>query len=282
MSASLSRRTVICAECEIEIPSTYNLKIHFQRYHPGKVCRAKGQSFLSFSATTKRKRDDDILLSPDPVAPESKEKQDPVDDKTDAKSEEIPTTSSSNEQENYTLSQDDPNSLLEEIQHILEKWKLRSTSSNTNIETKCEQGAEMKEKDTYYELELENRIKVCVCLKDIENLLTSSFSVDRIDDVLICNACIVNPENILLHDQNHTVPGLFRLQGVEHEKEKVQSRQLRHLKEHMISHLKSQKHQANIEKQKHQANIEKQKHQANIEKQKHQANIEKQKHQANI
>ena len=93
----------------------------------------------------------------------------------------------------------------------------------------------MKEKDTYYELELENRIKVCVCLKDIENLLTSSFSVDRIDEVLICNACIVNPENILLRDQNHTVPGLFGLQGVEHEKEQVQSRQLRHLKEHIKS-----------------------------------------------
>ena len=92
-------------------------------------------------------------------------------------------------------------------------------------------------------------------MKDIENLLTSSFSVDRIDEVLICNACIVNPENILLHDQNHTVPGLFRLQGVEHEKEKVQSRQLRHLKEHMISHLKSQKHQANIENQKKEAVI---------------------------
>ena len=295
MSASLSRRTGICAECEIESSSTYTLKIHFQRYHPGKVCRAKGQSFLSFSATTKRKRDDDILPSPDPVAPESKEKQDPVDDKTDAKSEEIPSTSSSTVQGNYTLPQGDPNSLLEEIQHILEKWELRSTSSNTNIETKCEQGAEMKEKDTYYELELENRIKVCVCLKDIENLLTSSFSVDRIDEVLICNACIVNPENILLHDQNHTVPGLFGLQGVEHEKEKVQSRQLHHLKEH-ISHLKSQKHQAETPsrntKQKHQAETPsrntKQKHQAETpsrnNKQKHQAETPsrntKQKHQA--
>ena len=48
-SIPLSKRKVICASCDQECSSRYNLKIHFATQHPKEVYREKGQSLLSFS-----------------------------------------------------------------------------------------------------------------------------------------------------------------------------------------------------------------------------------------
>ena len=65
-----------------------------------------------------------------------------------------------------------------------------------------------------------------------------------------CNMCSSNEEIV---DCQQKVPGIFRVQDVEYEKETVQSRRLRNLKRDLINHLKSNMHQHNVEKQNEEA-----------------------------
>ena len=55
VSESLSRRTQICAECDQPFSNANNPERHFDRAHPGKICRPKGRNLLNFSVPSKRK-----------------------------------------------------------------------------------------------------------------------------------------------------------------------------------------------------------------------------------
>ena len=54
---SLSRRTKIYAECDQPFSNANNLKRHFERAHPGQICRPKGQNLPKISVPSKRKHD---------------------------------------------------------------------------------------------------------------------------------------------------------------------------------------------------------------------------------
>ena len=43
----LSRRSIACKECGTVFERFENLKVHYERKHPGKACMAKGQSSIS-------------------------------------------------------------------------------------------------------------------------------------------------------------------------------------------------------------------------------------------
>ena len=81
------------------------------------------------------------------------------------------------------------------------------------------------------------------------------FFVDRVNMVLFCKTCIPVPENAILGEKQGVTPGVFSLEDIEYEKEKVQSRNLRRLKERLIKHLKTQTHEKYDAKQNEEARI---------------------------
>ena len=53
-----------------------------------------------------------------------------------------------------------------------------------------------------------------------------------------------------------TTVGIFKIHDVEYEGERVQSRQLRHLKERLLAHLKTQSHEKMVQKEKEKLRIQ--------------------------
>ena len=58
-SKPLSRRKVICGECEEEFDRYANLEQHFERRHPNKPCREKSQTSILSLFQAKRKKTDE-------------------------------------------------------------------------------------------------------------------------------------------------------------------------------------------------------------------------------
>ena len=140
-------------------------------------------------------------------------------------------------------------SLLQQIQSVIDQYKTPEFSISTMNERKVSVTADTQVVGSsqcdlvhVHDKDVVDRIRVCSSLRDIEDFLKESFMVDRVDDIVRCITCV--PDTVI----NHTSPGILKSHSVEYEKENVQSRNLRHLKENMINHLQSKTHQQNVEK----------------------------------
>lgn len=237
MSNSLSRRTVTCYDCNEDISSLYNLKIHYERQHPGKQCRQKGQSLLNFSTASKRKHDGDRAESNDSMLSK------PAENEPTGGASSISSLDNSFTQ-CLSKPQSVDSSLLEQMQSILDalKSQLGGSISNQNENPKCE-----------CDPELADRIQICAALKEIQAVLGEDYTIDRVNEILICKLCVPIPANITTERTQNT-PGIIKIQEVENTKQKVQSRELRNLKTHLIHHLKTDTHKINTEKQHEQLN----------------------------
>ena len=245
---SLSRRSITCAECDEELSNQYNLKVHFQRNHPGKIIRAKGQSFLSFTpAPHKRLRTEGVDKEPEPET-SNPETSNSTSDRSSLSADTRTSQDDQNKQSTGTNSQ----LVLEQIQSLLNTLNMNEKEKRPSDRRAEDDGTKLECKHEHDKIE--NRIKICASLKDIVTIMNETFFVDRVNDVLFCKTCIPNPENAFVGD-NQIGPGVFSLQDVEYEKEKVQSRQLRRLKERLIKHLETQTHLKCDEKQKEEARI---------------------------
>ena len=266
-----------CFDCDEELSNYFNLGIHYERQHPGKPCRQKGQSLLNFSTGTKRKNEGEKVsescstsltvlthtsslqsnnsettsFSGDAETPFS-----PVNEESTIVSHVSTRTSdnlsspNNNLHETQTLLYD--NDLLQQMQSLLDALKLQSSDGNSSMEVAVKENvpSDTKSNLSNADEELVNRIQMSTSLKEIEAVLDDDFSVDRICDRLICNLCITDIENISSHKQS--IPGLFTINDVENTKQKTQSRELRNLKTHLVSHIKTNIHQKNFEKQEEQ------------------------------
>ena len=231
---SLSRPAVTCNECDAKVSHQGNLKVHYERQHPGKLCRAKGQSVLNFSIAPKRARTDDT---------------DSAEVEQSFEAEIVAACSGTSDQEGSRIRKDgNSTDLLNQMQSLLDALKVQDGQGSSQLRATCPQDVNIDKSDNF-DLDVVDRVRVCASLKDIEEILKSSFLVDKINQFAACNACVPNPENQLFRSQQN-LPGLFKVEGVEYEKEKIQSRELRHLKEHMISHLKTKNHLLIIANQK--------------------------------
>lgn len=243
MSESLSRRTQTCAECNQPFSNANNLKRHFERAHPGKICRPKGQNLLNFSVPAKRKHDVN-----EPV-----EENNSGRINSDAKNE-----GDDEPQRSISQETDVSHSLLQELQSVIDQYKTRELiSSSENKRNVCVAregqvaGSSWCNEERHVgESEVGERLRVCYCLNDIETLLSDYFVVGRFDEIVRCLTCV--PDSIVHQEAS---VGIFKCRGVEYERENVQSRNLRHLKEHMNTHLSSATHRNNLEKKKEDARI---------------------------
>ena len=238
--SSLSRRAQACADCDQSFSNLNNLKVHFERCHPGKKCRPKGQTMLNFSNPLKRSYDGD----PTHYDKETESSPPPAEDSTQETQQVSKTMSSSSS--SFHIKETDI-SLMERMQSVIDQFKNKEMNS-TSIDNKTVNEEELLTGNDNNQCQIiinetEIRIKVCASLKDIEVVLASDFSVDKVNEVVRCITCITD------FTVNQNTPGIFKTHNVEYEKENVQSRQLRHLKEHMIAHLKSACHQVNADKQ---------------------------------
>ena len=241
MYKPLSKRVVQCAECDEEFSTQYNLKIHFEKQHPGKLCRVKGQTFLNFSAPSKRGYDGNQVQN--------------AEERNEAESSVSTVANTSNHRRNEDNAirgdlehqQTEPvsastssssNHLLEQMQILLDELKFKDSGSNDGGKLRGQHVIDSHSTQVVYDHEIVDRIKVCVSLNDLQTIIKETFSVDRINEFMLCKTCISNPENIFLGSGKQNVVGAFSIQGVEYEKERVQSRPLRHLKENLINHLK--------------------------------------------
>ena len=239
--SSLSRRTKYCAECNESFSTTNNLKTHFERIHGNKPYREKGQTLLNFSAPSKRKYDEiqenkESNPSETPLLEEI--------DHPDVTHDYTPNTVHS-----PTRSHETDLSLLQQIQSVIDRYKTREFSNSTVNEGKVNVipntqvvGSSQCDLVHVHDEDVVDRIRVCSSLRNIEDFLKESFMVDRVDDIVRCITCV--PDTVI----NHVSPGVLKSHSVEYEKENVQSRSLRHLKENMIKHLRSTTHQQNVEK----------------------------------
>ena len=130
------------------------------------------------------------------------------------------------------------NSFIVDIYNMLDqiKEKVSQTSFSSYV-------AQVTPAVNKTESNIEKRIRVSDCLKDIEVLLDSQFSVDRINNVLSCKTCIPILESKRSLD-NKSVPGLFTTKGGSMRNWTLRARLTKHLKSN--THEKCQKQQGEL------------------------------------
>ena len=92
--------------------------------------------------------------------------------------------------------------------------------------------------------------------------MKDTFAFDKINQVVSCRTCIKDAEFNFLDflekkQKQQNMAGVFSAQGVENEKERVQSRPLRHLKEALVAHFSKATHQHNDAVRKEEMRIQK-------------------------
>ena len=246
-----SRRKQKCGECDEEYSNYQNLKIHFTRAHPGKLVRTKGQTGLNFlsSAAPPAKRTHDEAEAESTKSAKDAETTDQGSTSYLETSEPMDTTST----EKSRSSAPDSN-LLVELQSVIDKYRNLEITSHPPVKDAALPG----EIDNS---EIVNRLKVCASLRDFENIVADSFVLDRNTETIRCRICV--PDSTTTTQYN--LSGVFTTENVEHVREDVQSLHLRHLKNHILTHLKSATHLKNSEEKVREMQVQKSIHNRNRE-----------------
>ena len=265
----LSHRPIVCFDCGEVISWGFNLQKHYERNHPGKPCREKGQTQLNFSL--KRKLGENIVRGASVTSSQSSVKSSgssissessvissgssvissgssvissgssetlvtsvtiPHEDATQSSVLAVlpsasPAQSSVLNSNALEICDDD---LLQQMQSLLDQLKLRSSDGNScnndSILDKGESSRHVSLQNSDGVDELVNRVKMCVCLNELEVILGEDFTIDRILETLICNTCVPDFA-IEKNQQKRNIPGIIKILDVESTKQKTQSREFR-------------------------------------------------------
>ena len=209
----LSHRPIVCFDCGEVISWGFNLQKHYERNHPGKPCREKGQTQLNFSL--KRKLGENIVRGASVISSQlsvissgssviSSGSSEtlvtsvtiPHEDAT--QSSVLPVLPSASPAQSSVLNSNAleicDDDLLQQMQSLLDQLKLRSSDGNScnndSILDKGESSRHVSLQNSDGVDELVNRVKMCVCLNELEVILGEDFTIDRIFETLICNTCV--------------------------------------------------------------------------------------------